>query len=77
MSRSDLEMLASGKIEVDGGWVIGRCVETESSPDYIQACLCWAHPAGIWSTVIRESLAVVIVLLFAEAKGGESDASVW
>ena len=77
MGRSDLETPASGEIEVDGSWVIGRRAETECSPDYIQACLCWAHPTGIWSTVVCESLAVVIVLLFSEAKGSEGDASVW
>ena len=62
----------------DGGWVmvnhsrvVVRRVEMLCMPDNVEARFCRAHPVRIRSTAVRESLAVVIVLLFVEAEQSE------
>ncbi len=77
MRGCDLETLASGRIEVDCGWVVGRCAKVVGSPDYVQAHLGGTHPVGVQLLVVHESLAIAVVLLLAKAEGGERDAFVW
>ncbi len=73
----DLEAFASGWIAVDRGRV-GTCrAKAMGAPDNVQACMSGAHPAGVFTVAVRESLAVVVVFLLAEAEGGEHDAFVW
>ena len=73
----DLEAFASGWIAVDHGRVGTWLAKAMGAPDNVQARLGGAHLAGVCTAAVRESLAVVIVFLLAEAEGGEHDAFVW
>jgi hypothetical protein len=75
LASRDLTAEAGGGVVIYCGRVIHWRAKAGCPLYYVEAHLRGAHPAGVGSVPVRERLPIVVVLLLANAKGGERGCS--